>query len=95
MVESASRSMEKPAPGDAAKLVEKLFVARLEEGHWEKSKLTQTEWQSARRALAHALQSILRPRIRYPKDRRGNKTHPHSLEQSPAPAPTEPRILSS
>ena len=66
-----------------------------EEGHWEKSKLTQTEWQSARRALAHALQSILRPRIRYPKDRRGNKTHPHSLEQSAAPAPTEPRILSS
>ncbi len=95
MVESASRSMEKPAPGDAAKLVEKLFAARLEEGHWEKSKLTQTEWHSARRALAHALQSILRPRIRYPKDRRGNKTHPHSLEQSAAPAPTEPRILSS
>jgi putative nucleotidyltransferase with HDIG domain len=95
MVESASRSMEKPTPGDAAKLVEKLFADRLTEGHWDQSGLTATEWQSARHSLATALQSILRPRIRYPRDRRGNKNHPHPLEQSPAAAPAEPRLLPS
>jgi hypothetical protein len=41
------------------------------------------------------LQSILRPRIRYPRDRRGSKNHPHPLEQSPAPVPAEPRVLPS
>jgi len=76
MVESASRSLEKPTPSDAAKLVERLFTERESEGHWKHSGLTQTEWQSARRSLATALQSILRPRIRYPKDRRGHKTIP-------------------
>ena len=95
MVESASRSLEKPTPSDAAKLVERLFTERESEGHWKHSGLTQTEWQSARRSLATALQSILRPRIRYPKDRRGHKNHPHPLEQSPAPIPSQPHVSSS
>jgi len=95
MVESASRSLEKPTPSDAARLVEKLFTDREPEGHWEHSGLTQTEWQSARRSLATALQSILRPRIRYPKDRRGHKNHPHPLEQSPAPLPSQPHVSPS
>ena len=95
MVESASRSLEKPAPSDAAKLVERLFTERESEGHWKHSGLTQTEWQSARRSLATALQSILRPRIRYPKDRRGHKNHPHPLEQSPAPLPSQPHVSPS
>ena len=95
MVESASRSLEKPTPSDAAKLVEKLFTDREPEGHWEHSGLTQTEWQSARRSLATALQSILRPRIRYPKDRRGHKNHPHPLEQSPASLPSQPHVSPS
>ena len=95
MVESASRSLEKPTPSDAAKLVERLFTERESEGHWKHSGLTQTEWQSARRSLATALQSILRPRIRYPKDRRGHKNHPHPLEQSPAPLPSQPHISPS
>lgn len=95
MVESASRSLEKPTPSDAAKLVERLFTERESEGHWEHSGLTQTEWQSARRSLATALQSILRPRIRYPKDRRGHKNHPHPLEQSPAPLPSQPHVSPS
>ena len=95
MVESASRSLEKPAPSDAAKLVERLFTERESEGHWKHSGLTQTEWQSARRSLATALQSILRPRIRYPKDRRGHKNHPHPLEQSSAPLPSQPHVSPS
>ena len=95
MVESASRSLEKPTPSDAAKLVEKLFTDREPEGHWEHSGLTQTEWQSARRSLATALQSILRPRIRYPKDRRGHKNHPHPLEQSPASLPSQSHVSPS
>ena len=95
MVESASRSLEKPTPSDAAKLVERLFTERESEGHWKHSGLTQTEWQSARRSLATALQSILRPRIRYPKDRRGHKNHPHPLEQSPAPLPSQPQVSPS
>jgi putative nucleotidyltransferase with HDIG domain len=95
MVESASRSLEKPTPSDAAKLVERLFTERESEGHWKHSGLTQTEWQSARRSLATALQSILRPRIRYPKDRRGHKNHPHPLEQSPAPLPSQPHVSPS
>ena len=95
MVESASRSLEKPTPSDAAKLVERLFTERESEGHWKHSELTQTEWQSARRSLATALQSILRPRIRYPKDRRGHKNHPHPLEQSPAPLPSQPHVSPS
>ena len=95
MVESASRSLEKPTPSDAAKLVERLFTERESEGHWKHSGLTQTEWQSARRSLATALQSILRPRIRYPKDRRGHKNHPHPLEQSPAPIPSQPHVSPS
>jgi putative nucleotidyltransferase with HDIG domain len=95
MVESASRSLEKPTPSDAAKLVERLFTERESEGHWKHSRLTQTEWQSARRSLATALQSILRPRIRYPKDRRGHKNHPHPLEQSPAPLPSQPHVSPS
>ena len=95
MVESASRSLEKPTPSDAAKLVERLFTERESEGHWKQSGLTQTEWQSARRSLATALQSILRPRIRYPKDRRGHKNHPHPLEQSPAPLPSQPHVSPS
>ena len=95
MVESASRSLEKPTPSDAAKLVERLFTERESEGHWKHSGLTQTEWESARRSLATALQSILRPRIRYPKDRRGHKNHPHPLEQSPAPLPSQPHVSPS
>ncbi|MCX6947019.1 MAG: HDIG domain-containing protein [Verrucomicrobia bacterium] len=95
IVESASRSLEKPAPSDAAKLVERLFTERESEGHWKHSGLTQTEWQSARRSLATALQSILRPRIRYPKDRRGHKNHPHPLEQSSAPLPSQPHVSPS
>jgi membrane-associated HD superfamily phosphohydrolase len=95
MVESASRSLEKPTPSDAAKLVERLFTERESEGHWKHSGLTQTEWQSARRSLATALQSILRPRIRYPKDRRGHKNHPHPLEQSPAPLPSQSHVSPS
>ncbi len=95
MVESASRSLEKPTPSDAAKLVERLFTERESEGHWKHSGLTQTEWQSARRSLATALQSILRPRIRYPKDRRGHKNHPHPLEQSSAPLPSQPHVSPS
>lgn len=95
MVESASRSLEKPSPGDAAKLVEKLFAARQSEGHWEKSQLTQTEWSSARRSLATALQSILRPRICYPPDRRGSKNHSPPLDQSPAPPSPQSGLLPS
>ena len=95
MAESASRSMEKPIPGDAAKLVEKLFSEREAEGHWNRSGLTQSEWKSARHSLATALESILRPRIRYPKDRRAQKTHPHPLEESPAPIPGESRLSPS
>jgi putative nucleotidyltransferase with HDIG domain len=92
-VESASRALEKPVPGDAAKLVEKIYLERDKEGHWKDAGLTLTEWSSARRALAIALESILRPRIRYPRDRRGQKTHPHPLEQPPASPSPESQVL--
>lgn len=94
-VESASRSLEKPHPGDAYKLVEKIFQDREKEGHWVDCGLTPTEWTEARHALTKALENILRPRIRYPQDRRAKtKTHP-PLEQSATPSSAEPRILPS
>ena len=94
-VESASRALEKPHPGDAHKLVDKIFQDREKEGHWASCGLTPTEWTKARHALTKALENILRPRIRYPQDRRAKpKTHP-PLEQSATPPPAEPRILPS
>jgi putative nucleotidyltransferase with HDIG domain len=92
-VESASRALEKPVPGDAAKLVEKIYLERDKEEHWNDAGLTLTEWSSARRALAIALESILRPRIRYPRDRRGQKNHPNPLEQPPASPSVESQVL--
>ena len=93
--ESASRAMEKPHPGDAQKLVDRIFHDREKEGHWEDCGLTPTEWMDARHALAKALENILRPRIRYPQDRRAKtKTHP-PLEQPTTPSSAEPRILPS
>ncbi len=94
-VESASRAMDKPTPGDAEKLVEKIFTDRAKEGHWDASGLTETEWRTARRAIASSLESILRPRIRYPRDRRAQKNHPHPLDQSPTAIPTGPTVLPS
>ena len=94
-VESASRALEKPHPGDAHKLVDKIFHDREKERHWSSCALTPTEWIEARHALAKALENILRPRIRYPQDRRAKtKTHP-PLEQSATPLPAETRILPS
>jgi membrane-associated HD superfamily phosphohydrolase len=87
--------MDKPTPGDAEKLVEKLFADRAKEGHWDSSGLTETEWRTARRAIASSLESILRPRIRYPRDRRAQKNHPHPLDQSPTAIPTGPAVLPS
>lgn len=93
--ESASRALEKPLPGDAHKLVEKLYHDREREGHWRACGLTAAEWTGARQALTKALENILRPRIRYPQDRRAkNKTHP-PLEQPPTPSSAEPRVLPS
>ena len=94
-VESASRALEKPHPGDAQKLVDTIFHDREKEGHWADCRLTPAEWTEARRALTKALENILRPRIRYPEDRRAkSKTHP-PLEQSATPSSAEPRILPS
>ncbi|NCY20414.1 HDIG domain-containing protein [bacterium] len=94
-VESASRSLDKPHPGDAQKLVEKIFHDRDREGHWNKCGLTPTQWIDARHALAKALENILRPRIRYPQDRRAKTKHQPPLEQPTTPPPAEPRILPS
>jgi membrane-associated HD superfamily phosphohydrolase len=94
-VESASRALEKPHPGDSKRLVEKIFHDREKEGHWNECGLTATQWIEARDALAKSLENILRPRIRYPQDRRAkNKTHTPS-EQPPAPVSAEPLILPS
>lgn len=94
-VESASRAMEKPAPGDAHKLVEHLYAERKEDHHWDASGLTDSQWQSARKALTHTLESLLRPRIRYPQDRRAHKKNHPPLVQSPAAASADPRALPS
>jgi len=94
-VESASRALEKPSAGDAQKLVERLYHDREKEGHWRECGLTPTEWTHARHALAKALENILRPRIRYPQDRRAKtKTHP-PLEQPTTTLSAEPRVLPS
>ena len=79
--ESASRALEKPAPGDAAKLVDQLFHEREREGHWSECRLTPAQWQAARKALAEGVENLLRPRIRYPKDRRGSKKADPSVDQ--------------
>lgn len=93
--ESASRALEKPHPGDAQKLVEKIYHDREKEGHWKECNLTPTDWAKARQALTQALENILRPRIRYPQDRRAKtKTHP-PLEQPATPSSAEPRVLPS
>lgn len=93
--ESASRALEKPQPGDAQKLVEKLYHDREKEGHWRACGLTPSEWTHTRHALTKALENILRPRIRYPQDRRAkNKNHP-PLEQPTTPPSAEPRFLPS
>lgn len=93
--ESASRALEKPQSGDAQKLVEKLYLDREKEGHWRECGLTQDDWTQARHALTKALENILRPRIRYPQDRRAkHKTHP-PLEQPATPSSAEPRVLPS
>ena len=93
--ESASRALEKPAPGDAAKLVEQLFDEREKEGYWSESGLTPSQWQAARRALAAGVENLLRPRIRYPKDRRGSKKTDPSVDQPSKTASAEPGLPSS
>jgi len=79
--ESASRALEKPSPGDAAKLVDHLFHEREKQGHWSECGLTPSQWEAARKALAEGVENLLRPRIRYPKDRRGSKKAEHPLDQ--------------
>ncbi len=93
--ESASRALEKPVPGDAAKLVEQLFHDREKEGHWSECGLTPSQWQAARKALADGVENLLRPRIRYPKDRRGSKKADHPVDQPSKTASAEPGLSSS
>jgi putative nucleotidyltransferase with HDIG domain len=93
--ESASRTLEKPAPGDASKLVEHLFHEREQEGHWSECGLTPPQWQAARKALAEGVENLLRPRIRYPKDRRGHKKADHPVDQPSKTASNEPGLSSS
>jgi putative nucleotidyltransferase with HDIG domain len=93
--ESASRALEKPVPGDAAKLVEQLFHDREKEGHWSECGLTSSQWQAARKALADGVENLLRPRIRYPKDRRGPKKTDPPVDQPSKTASPEPGLSSS
>jgi len=93
--ESASRALEKPVPGDAAKLVDQLFHEREKEGHWSECGLTSSQWQAARKALADGVENLLRPRIRYPKDRRGSKKADHPVDQPSKTASSEPGLSSS
>jgi len=90
--ESASRALDKPAPGDAAKLVDHLFEDRAQEGYWSDSGLTPSQWQAARRALTEGVENLLRPRIRYPKDRRGSKKTDPSVDQPSKTASPESRL---
>jgi len=90
--ESASRALEKPAPGDAAKLVDQLFHDREKSGHWSECGLTTSQWQAARKALSEGVENLLRPRIRYPKDRRGSKKTDHPVDQPSKTASAEPRL---
>ena len=93
--ESASRALEKPMPGDAAKLVDRLFHEREKEGHWSECGLTPSQWQAARQALAESVENLLRPRIRYPKDRRGSKKADHPVDQPSKTASTQSRLPAS
>ena len=93
--ESASRALDKPAPGDAAKLVDHLFEDRAQEGYWSDSGLTPSQWQAARRALTEGVENLLRPRIRYPKDRRGSKKTDPSVDQPSKTASPESRLPAS
>jgi len=93
--ESAARALETPAPGDAAKLVDQLFHDREKEGHWSECGLTPAQWQAARRALAEGVENLLRPRIRYPKDRRGSKKADPSVDQPSKTASAESGLPSS
>ncbi|NBU69148.1 MAG: HDIG domain-containing protein [Verrucomicrobia bacterium] len=90
--ESASRALGKPMPGDAARLVDQLFQEREKEGHWAECGLTASQWQAARKALAEAVENLLRPRIRYPKDRRGPKKTDPAVDQPSKTASAEPGL---
>lgn len=67
-VESASRSLRKPAPGKIRALIEDIVQAKLAAGQLDDCPLTMRELAMVKESFASTLRSMLHSRIDYPKD---------------------------
>ncbi len=65
-VESASRALAEPTPGQLSKLVRELALARLLDGQFDECGLTLRELRAIEDALANALASVYHSRVKYP-----------------------------
>ncbi len=67
MVESASRSLEKPTPQKVEQLVDELIAARIADGQLDECDLTLAELDIIRERFRFTLMTMLHTRIAYPK----------------------------
>ncbi len=67
-VESASRSLTKPAPAKISSLVDDIVNKRIAEGQMDDCGLTLRDIKKVRKSFAKTLRSVLHSRIAYPKE---------------------------
>lgn len=65
-VESATRSMESPSPGQIKDIVHKIIMDRLHDGQLNESGLTITDLNRVEETLVRGLSGVFHSRIRYP-----------------------------
>ncbi len=65
-VESATRSMDSPSPGQLRNLVQDIISDRLSDGQLDESQLTITDLQRIEESLVHGLMAVFHNRVSYP-----------------------------
>ena len=75
-VESASRTLDEPAPARVEHLVNQLAMKRLLDGQFDECGLTLSELRTIQRSLVKSLLALLHKRVEYPEDTETKKlTH--------------------
>ena len=75
-VESASRTLDEPAPARVEHLVNELAMKRLLDGQFDECGLTLSELRTIQQSLVKSLLALLHKRVEYPEDTETKKlTH--------------------
>ncbi|MFO7724128.1 MAG: HDIG domain-containing protein [Oceanipulchritudo sp.] len=97
-VEAASRSLKKVNPQSVEELVEKIFLARMQDGQLDDTPLTFKQLQQIKDSFVFTLMNMLHARVEYPEGkpeegagekRSRKKGTPHPFETPSAPPPEE------